>query len=68
MKRVAYPIEETIARIEEMPWPRRAKEIMAQTLQLGRLPAQADRDGGGGRLRRRTRPGRRLKYMIESIA
>jgi putative phosphoesterase len=46
MKRVPYRIEETIARIEDMPWPRRAKEIMAQTLQLGRLPAQADRDGG----------------------
>jgi putative phosphoesterase len=45
MRRVNYPIEETIARIEEMPWPRRAKELLGQTLQLGRLPVPADRDG-----------------------
>ena len=36
LKRMAYPIEETIARIEAMPWPRRAKEISASVL---RLPA-----------------------------
>ena len=29
LKRVDYPIEETVARVEQMPWPRRAKEITA---------------------------------------
>jgi putative phosphoesterase len=38
LKRVAYPIEETIARIEAMPWPRRGKDMMTQSLRLGRLP------------------------------
>ena len=39
MKRVAYPIEQTVARVEAMPWPRRAKDIMAHVLRVGRLPA-----------------------------
>ena len=44
LKRVAYPIEETIARVEAMPWPRRAKEIMAHVLRLGRLPLGTARE------------------------
>lgn len=39
LKRVAYPVEETVCRVEAMPWPRRAKEIMSAVLRLGRLPA-----------------------------
>ena len=39
MRRVAYPVEETVARVEAMPWPRRAKDIMAYVLRVGRLPA-----------------------------
>src|SRR5262249_10355735 len=39
MRRVAYPVEQTVARVEEMPWPRRAKDIMAHVLRVGRLPA-----------------------------
>ena len=38
LKRVAYPVEETIAHIEAMPWPRRAKDLTIQTLRMGRLP------------------------------
>ncbi len=38
LKRVAYPVDETIEHIEAMPWPRRAKELMSQTLRIGRLP------------------------------
>jgi putative phosphoesterase len=37
LKRVAYPVEETIARIESMPWPRRAKDLMCHVLRFGRL-------------------------------
>lgn len=44
LKRVAYPIEQTIARVEDMPWPRRAKEMMGQVLRLGRMPAEQDRE------------------------
>jgi putative phosphoesterase len=40
LKRIVYPIEETIARIEAMPWPRRGKDIMGYVLRSGRLPAQ----------------------------
>jgi putative phosphoesterase len=39
LRRTTYPIEETIARIEAMPWPRRAKDIAASVLRSGRLPA-----------------------------
>lgn len=38
LKRVQYPIERTIARIEDMTWPQRAKDIMAHVLRVGRLP------------------------------
>jgi putative phosphoesterase len=47
LKRVAYPVEETVARVEEMPWPRRAKDIMTRVLRLGRLPAQMGPEGSG---------------------
>jgi putative phosphoesterase len=45
LKRVAYAVEETVARIETMPWPRRAKEITAHVLRLGRLPSAMEDDG-----------------------
>jgi putative phosphoesterase len=45
LRRVAYPVETTIARIETMPWPRRAKDIAASVLRLGRLPAPVSADG-----------------------
>jgi putative phosphoesterase len=43
LKRVAYPIEETISRIEATPLPDRAKRLMSHSLREGRLPdAPAD--------------------------
>src|SRR3954468_8792878 len=39
LKRVAYPIERTIERIESMPWPERAKDMMSQILRTGRMPS-----------------------------
>lgn len=39
LRRVAYPIERTVARVEAMPWPRRAKDITTHVLRTGRLPA-----------------------------
>jgi putative phosphoesterase len=50
LKRVAYPVEETVARVEAMPWPRRAKDIMAYVLRLGRLPVHTEEDGSGSAL------------------
>jgi len=41
LKRIAYPVEETLARINAAPWPQRAKEMMTHVLQVGRLPAFA---------------------------
>jgi len=38
LKRVAYPVEETVARIEASPIPDRAKELLAHSLRFGRLP------------------------------
>ena len=38
LKRVAYPVERTIARVESMPWPERAKDMMSQILRTGRMP------------------------------
>jgi putative phosphoesterase len=43
LKRVDYPVEETVARVEQMPWPRRAKEITASVLRLGRLSPAFER-------------------------
>jgi putative phosphoesterase len=45
MKRVEYPVAETIARIDEMPWPQRGKDMMSYVLQYGYLPQHLDRDG-----------------------
>lgn len=44
MKRIEYPVEQTIARVEAMPWPRRAKEMMGFVLRSGRLPAHLDEE------------------------
>jgi putative phosphoesterase len=38
LKRVAYPIEETIARVEAAPLPDRAKQLLSACLRNGRLP------------------------------
>jgi putative phosphoesterase len=45
LKRVPYAVEETVARVEAMPWPRRAKDIMTTVLRLGRLPVGTEADG-----------------------
>jgi putative phosphoesterase len=45
LRRVAYPVERTIARVEAMPWPRRAKDMTAYVLRLGRLPVGMDPAG-----------------------
>jgi putative phosphoesterase len=47
LKRVAYAVEETVARVEAMPWPRRAKDITSYVLRLGRLPDDVGLDGAG---------------------
>jgi putative phosphoesterase len=39
LKRIAYPVEEAVARVEAAPWPGRAKEMMSHVLRVGRLPA-----------------------------
>jgi putative phosphoesterase len=39
LKRVEYPVEETIARIDAGPLPDRAKWMLAESLRTGRLPA-----------------------------
>jgi putative phosphoesterase len=41
LRRVEYPIEETIARLEASEVPDRAKQIFSQCLRLGRLPEAA---------------------------
>ena len=38
LKRVEYPIEETIARIEALPIPERARSLLSHSLRYGRLP------------------------------
>jgi hypothetical protein len=38
LKRVEYPIEETVAQIESLPLPERAKQMMSHSLRTGRLP------------------------------
>src|SRR5262249_15406677 len=49
LKRVAYPLEETIRRVEEMPWEQRAKEMLVHVLRYGRLPdATPDPDDKAG--------------------
>ncbi len=48
LKRVAYPVEETIARIEALPLPERAKDICRHSLRNGRLPQDLAYAGGPG--------------------
>jgi diadenosine tetraphosphatase ApaH/serine/threonine PP2A family protein phosphatase len=55
LKRVAYPVEETVDRIATMPWPQRAKDLLTYVLRTGRLPvgtpdpdAEEDADSGAG--------------------
>jgi len=50
LKRAVYPVEETIARVEAMPWPRRAKDITSTVLRLGRLPASMNHNGADSEL------------------
>jgi diadenosine tetraphosphatase ApaH/serine/threonine PP2A family protein phosphatase len=38
LKRVGYPIEETIRRIQQTGWPQRARNLMTHVLRTGRLP------------------------------
>jgi putative phosphoesterase len=38
LKRVEYPVEETVARVESSPLPERAKELLCHCLRAGRLP------------------------------
>jgi putative phosphoesterase len=45
LKRLDYPIEQTIARIEASPLPERAKQMLADCFRLGRLPGSARGDG-----------------------
>lgn len=49
LKRVEYPIEETVARIEATDWPEPAKRIFAESLRLGRLPTPALSNGTAAR-------------------
>jgi hypothetical protein len=44
LKRVEYPIAETIARIEEMPWPQRGKDLMSYVLRYGYMPQHLDHE------------------------
>jgi putative phosphoesterase len=39
LKRLEYPVERTIARIQAKPWPQRAKDMLRHVFQQGRLPA-----------------------------
>lgn len=39
LKRVEYPIEQTVAQVEQTNWPDRAKSMTIHVLQNGRLPA-----------------------------
>jgi putative phosphoesterase len=38
LKRVEYPVEEAVARVEASPVPPRAKQLMSYSLRFGRLP------------------------------
>lgn len=46
LKRIDYPIEDAIARMEAAPVPDRAKRLFAASLRHGRILAGIDRDGG----------------------
>ena len=45
LKRVIYPIEETVARVEALPLPERAKQLLAHSFRHGRLPESTLEDG-----------------------
>ena len=38
LKRLEYPVERHIARLNETPWPPRAKEMLSEVFREGRLP------------------------------
>jgi putative phosphoesterase len=44
LKRVEYPVEETVARVEESSIPDRAKQILIHSYQSGRLPEKFSDD------------------------
>lgn len=48
LKRIEYPIEETIARMAATDVPEFAKQLYAESLRLGRLPQDAVIPNGGG--------------------
>ncbi|OJW16767.1 MAG: YfcE family phosphodiesterase [Planctomycetales bacterium 71-10] len=41
LKRVPYPVEETVASIQSAPWPDRAKAMLTHVVRNGRLPQPA---------------------------
>jgi putative phosphoesterase len=45
IRRVEYPVAETIAQIEEMPWPQRGKDMMSYVLRYGYLPQHLEHEG-----------------------
>jgi putative phosphoesterase len=48
LKRVAYPVEETVAQIEASPLPERAKQLLTHCARFGRLPdSTPDTDANG---------------------
>jgi putative phosphoesterase len=47
LKRVAYPVEDVIARIHAAPIPERAKQLYAHGLRWGRLPSPTELDADG---------------------
>jgi diadenosine tetraphosphatase ApaH/serine/threonine PP2A family protein phosphatase len=47
LKRVEYPVEQTIDRMESSPLPERAKQLYSHCLRLGRLPEPALVSYGG---------------------
>jgi putative phosphoesterase len=48
LKRIAYPIEETVAHLDATRLPERAKQMYRECLRLGRLPHPASGGGGSG--------------------
>ena len=42
LKRVEYPIDQTVAAVQAAPWPDRAKSMLTHVLHHGRLPREAD--------------------------
>jgi putative phosphoesterase len=45
IKRVEYPVADTIVQIEGMPWPQRGKDMMVYVLRYGYLPQHVDHLG-----------------------